>query len=324
MRKLFFLCILNFLFCTTLFSQAILNGIWQGNDRLILFEENDVEEKFDFAVVLRIFYRWYDDRAAESSSFSELKIRDKNDTEARSPENISIRCNTILENESKTAGVYELELIYPSAVYSTGKIAKNESVFIPIAVIDDKIYLDFLINKGFWACASNADGITISTPRFKKEVSSFYIAENDEEKDVYKLRYWKSEMDYTEEKASFSDGNKVFEVNKYLKIGKDVYQCTTGRSSKIRNIEKTSSMPNAVFDSENTICAFGKPYLVKVQNVKDKNDLLKIIEENNKRRKDPPKPLFPVKDIDFKVKDLTEKEMANPFTWNRRNVDIGK
>lgn len=348
MKKIFLICsffIFN-IFNSISQENSILNGIWQGTDRLILFEnQNNDEEngaietvsktepKFDFSVVLRVFYGWYDDRAAENESFSEIKTRDKNDAESRKPEDISIKCHTIFENESKTAGVYELELIYPGAVYTTGKIARRESVFVPIAVIQDKMYLNFLVkdkDSDFWKCASNADGITISKPRIKKEVRSFFInktsdEEGNEYEDIYHLRYWKSEMDYSDSKATFSDGKRTFEVSKYLKIGTDVYQCTTGRSTKIRNIEKAPSMPlDSVFDSDNTICAFGRPYLVKVPSKSTKDDLLLIVAENNKRRKDPPKPLFPPSEIDFHWKEISELEKYNPFTWNRRNIDLGK
>ena len=367
MRKLIFSCALSFLGAFFAFSQnavqpvsrpssaaSILGGIWQGSDRLILFEDGSPDENsgeaaasipFDFSVVLRVFYAWYDDRASEPSSFREIKTRDRNDAESSSPEDISVRCRTVFENESKNAGVYELELIYPGAVYSTGKVARRESLFVPIAVIEGKIYLDFLVNPdlesengnvrvvksdsdaGYWGCASNADGITISPPRFKKEVNSYYVLKEDDGGDVvYKLRYWKSGMDYDPNAvATFTDGKKTFEVPKFLKIGSHLYQCTTGRGTKIRNIEKTTSMPEGVvYDSDFSICAFGNPYLVRVPNGETKEDLLAIVTENNKRRKDPPKPIFPVSEINFHWKEITELEKYNPFTWNRRNIDLGK
>ena len=372
MRKFIFCCVASFFGALFAFSQngvqsvsrnaqpdSILGGIWQGTDRLILFEsdgserlsegENSNVRSFGFSVVLRVFYAWYYDRAAEDSSYREIMTRDINDAESDEPEDISVKCRTIFENESKNAGVYELELVYPAAVYSTGKKARRESLFVPVAVIDGKIYLDFYVNPnvieengiprvtkndsnaGFWGCASNADGITISPPRFKQEVSSYYVFKNADSsgsaaEDVYKLRYWKSGMDYDANAvATFTDGTKTFEVPKFLKIGSDLYQCTTGRGSKIRNIEKMTSMPqDSVYDSDFSICAFGKPYLVKVPNGNGKENLLEIVAENNKRRRDPPKPPFPVKQIDFHWKEITELEKYNPFTWNRRNIDLGQ
>ncbi len=370
MRKLFFCCAVLFFGAFFAFSQngvqqgraenqskPILGGIWQGTDRLVLFEGRNADSSaddssegalsFDFGVVLRVFYAWYDDRAAENASFREIKTRDRNDAESRTPEDISVNCRVLFENESKNAGVYELELVYPGAVYSSGKVARTESLFVPIAVIDGRLYLDFLVNPkvevengvprvvkgesngGFWGCASNADGITISPPRFRKEVQSYYIVKDEDgigNDAVYRLRYWKSGMDFAPDAvATFTDGARTFEVPKFLKIGADLYQCTTGRGTKIRNIEKTNSMPDGtVYDSDFSICAFGKPYLVRVPNGESKEDLLAIVSENNKRRKDPPKPLFPVSEIDFHWKEITELEKYNPFTWNRRNIDLGK
>ena len=60
---------------------------------------------------------------------------------------------------------------------------------------------------------------------------------------------------------------------------------------------------------------------IKAMELRQKYDKLS---ENNKRRKDPPKPLFPVSEIDFHWKEITELEKYNPFTWNRRNIDLGK
>jgi len=351
MRKYHFSFITLFLCSFLLFPQtqnnsnkneeSVLDGIWQGVDRLILFNENESnlegsiksnKSTFDFSVVLRVFYGWYYDRAAENEKFSEIKTRDKNDTESRPPEDISIKCRTIFENESKNAGVYELELIYPAAVYSTGKVARNESVFVPIAVIDGKMYLDFLTkqSENFWACSSNADGITISKPRIKDEVLSYYTVKmknekNEDEETFYQIRYWKSGMEFSDAKATFTDKENSFEVSKFLQIGKELYQCTTGRSSKIRNVKKSHSMlKETVFDSDNTICAFGKPYLIKIDGKNTKEDLIQIVVENNKRRKSPPKPLFPISEIDFHWKEISELEQYNPFTWNRRNIDLGK
>ena len=315
----------------------LLQGIWQGTDRLIMFSNEN-----EFALVLRVFYQWYNDRAAEPASFSELKTRDRNNTTKSHAEEISIHYITIVENPSKTAGVYELAVKYPY---------EKNPVFIPICIIDGKIYLDFLIkdsasvtdfrffdsttsnektdSNGFYRAAANANGITISLPIFEKEVVSYFIAGTGNE--IYRIRYWLSEMDYSYAKASFSDGDKIFWVDKYLRIGSQVYQCTTGRSSKIRNIQKSSKFEKiAIYDQDGGIIAFGEPYLVKVPEGNDRVALqtssffLNTIEENNKRRKNPPKPLFPPTFPKYHWKDITELELYNSSTWNKRNLDIHK
>lgn len=341
MKRTFFLLAFAFMNAFA-FSGGILGGIWQGDDRLVMFEDGD-GGSFDFAVVLRVFYGWYDDRAAEGAGFSEIRTRDTNDAESALPEDISVSCRTVFENPSKTAGVYELTLSYPSVSGWSGKTFRGESAVVPVAVIDGKLYLDFLVStpveggssggvwtdgkveRGeFWRCASNADGITISPPRFKKEVRSFFVNKRaDGSEDVYRLRYWKSGMEFSGDAASFSDGESVFSVGKFLRIGNDVYQCTTGRSTKIRNIEKTVSMPSgAVFDSDRTICALGGPYLVKVPGEGTRDELLAAVDENNARRRPLPKPLFPPSKVNFRWKEISELEKYNPFTWNRRNIDL--
>ncbi len=305
----------------------LLRGIWQGKDRIIMFSDEN-----EYSVVLRVFYTWYNDRAAEPSKFKELKARDRNDTTSPSAEDISIKYKTVYENESKTAGAYELIVSYPKT---------KEPVYIPVAVVDGKIYLDFLIRDkasentasvngaveksesvnskdGLWKSAATADGITVSPPRFKKEVRSYYI----NGKDVYYLRYWLSGMEYTAQEASFSDGKSSFKVSKYLQIGDRLYQCTTGRSTKIRNVSKANSLPkNAVFDSDLTICALSSPYLVKIEG-KNREELQKLVDSNNARKAPPPKPLFPVPEIEIHWRELTELELYNPRTWNRRMVDL--
>ncbi len=310
----------------------LLQGIWQGTDRLILFADSDSEKSAEFAVVLRVFYGWYDERTSEASGYKEIKARDRNDATSKEAEDISITYRTIFENSSRSAGAYELIVKYPSI---------KETVSIPICVIGGKIYLDFLIkgtasatdffdsaeykqssdNGGLYRAASNADGITVSSPRFKKEVTSYFVHEDN----FYQIRYWESDMEYTYAKATFSDGDETFTVDKYLRVGDKIYQCTTGRSSKIRNIKKAvSNLGKAAHDDENTIFALGKEYLVKVPNGQKHENLQEIIDENNKRRKDPPKPLFPPSEIDFHWKEIAELEKYNPYTWNRRNIDLGK
>ena len=316
---------------------ALLQGIWQGSDRLVMFSNQN-----EFALVLRVFYQWYNDRAAEPASFSELKSRDKNDTTTSPAEDIQIQYTTIVENPSKTAGVYELSIKYPN---------EKIPVLVPLCIIDGKVYMDFLIkdsaevtdlrlsntvsasgeksnSTGFYRAASNASGIMISKPVFDKEVISYFVGDDGE---IYRIRYWLSEMEYSYAKASFSDGDKVFSVDKYLRIGSDVYQCTTGRSTKIRNIQKSTKFEkNAVYDSDGGIVAFGEPYLVKVPEGNDRTALqtsawfLGTVEENNKRKHPAPKPLFPVTFPKYRWKEITELELYNPSTWNRRNLDIHK
>lgn len=320
----------------------LLEGIWQGRDRLLMFSNQN-----EFAVVLRVFYQWYNDRAAEPESFKEIKSRDRNDAASSEGENISVKYITILENPSKNSGIYWLSVKYPH---------DKENYLIPLLVIDGKIYLDFLakasaddsstssssplhgslssssasesaISPGFYRAASSlasSSGILISPPVFKNEVVSYFVNGSE----IYKIRYWLSGMEYSDIKASFTDeenGTKVFSVDKFLKIGANLYQCTTGRSTKIRNIEKFSN-PKKIFtfDSDKIFVALGEPYLEKVPDKTNAVDLLENVTDNNKRRKPAQKPLFPPSEINFHWKEISELEKYNPYTWNKRNLDIHK
>lgn len=333
MRK-FFLCAALLGSALLSFSETppLLRGIWQGSDRLVMFSGSGPSEPL--SVVLRVFYGWYSDRAAEPARFSELAARARNDASAGSAEDVSVSCAVVYENPSRTAGVYELTVGYPAAS-SRGRIRREDTV-VPVAVVDGKLYLDFLVKPapdfvrtgpageggrdGFWRAASNADGITVSPPRISGEVRSFFVSGGD----VYRLRYWRSGMEYADSKATFSDGGRVFEVAKFLKIGAEVYQCAAGRGTKIRNIERLPSLPASSFDSDGTICVIGEPYLVRVPGKDGAGDLLSAVADSNVRRHEPPKPVFPPSNIDFHWKEIEEIEKMNPATWSRRNVDLGK
>lgn len=351
--KRFFVLIFFSFFCFSVFPQnsgeesddvpSLLEGIWQGSDRLLMFSNQN-----ESAVVLRVFYQWYNDRAAEPEYFKEIKSRDRNDATSSESGNISVKYITILENSSKNSGIYWLSVKYTH---------DKENYLIPLLVIDGKIYLDFLakgsavdssttsssplhgslsssssasesaISPGFYRAASSlasSSGILVSPPVFKNEVISYFVNGSE----IYKIRYWLSGMEYSDIKASFTDeknGTKAFSVDKFLKIGANLYQCTTGRSTKIRNIEKFSNHKKTLtFDSDKIFIALGEPYLTKVPDKTSAEDLLENVTENNKRKKPAQKPLFPPSEINFHWKEISELEKYNPYTWNRRNLDIHK
>ena len=85
----------------------LLAGVWQGNDRLVLFGKDGNE----FAAVLRVFSGRYADRAAEPAAYAEYATRDRNDATSRVAEHIEISYITIAENASHTAGAYELQIL---------------------------------------------------------------------------------------------------------------------------------------------------------------------------------------------------------------------
>ena len=287
----------------------LLAGVWQGKDRLVLFGKDGNE----FAAVLRVFYAWYNDRAAEPASYAEYSTRDRNDATSRNAEHIEIKYITLAENESHTAGAYELQILYPG----------NKSyVYVPLAVIGENIYLDFLVKgsaqevdfnpvltsiskttdesgrvsesldlEGFWRDCGAASGLLVSPPHIDKERTGYYFYDNA----FYHIRYWETDMPYTYAKAGFTDGEQSFVVDKYVRSAGKVYTCCTGRRTQIRNIQKSSELSGTyLFDSDGVICAFGSPYLVRLDGKKTRSDVQAITDETNAKRKPPQKPPFPV------------------------------
>ena len=302
---------------------ALLQGVWQGSDRLLLFSGDGSP----FSCVLRVFYGWYDDRAAEGEGFAQILSRDRNNTAAPRPENISIEFKTLVENSAKTSGAYELKIKYP---------ALKDFVYIPLAVVEGKIYLNFLIREDFEEETeenspktetfflkdfSAASGITISPPVIKKELLS-YVADGQ---NVYPVRYWLSEMEENDSRAELYDGEITFSIPKFLQVAGNLYTCTTGLASKIRNVKKTDAFPvDFVTDEEKKIYAFGKEYLVYVPGSGNYEQILNAAQKNNQRRHPPSKPPFPITEPKFRWKEISDIELYDVRTWNRRNLDIHK
>lgn len=318
---------------------ALLEGVWQGSDRLLLFSGKNSS----FACVLRVFYQWYDDRAAESGQFAQISSRDRNNTSAIHPENISIDFKTIFENSSKTAAAFELRIKYP---------ALKDYVYIPLAVVDGKIFLNFFIREAFYENPvlagenfnqenplskndfsvldtevfflkdfSAASGITISPPVIKNELLSYVV----DGKNFYPVRYWLSQMEESEDRAELFDGEKTFSLPKFIQAAGNLYTCTTGRSSKIRNVKKIENFPvNFIADDDNKIYAYGKEYLVYVPGTENYEQILNIAEKNNQRRHPPSSPVFPVKEPEFRWKEISDIEVYDVRTWSKRNLDIHK
>ena len=304
----------------------LLAGVWRGDDRLVLFGKDGNE----FAAVLRVFSGRYADRAAEPASYTEYATRDRNDTTAREAEHIEISYMTLAENESRTAGAYELQIRYPGS---------DEYAYVPLAVIGGDIYLTFLVkgsardadgqpvlagdadsHEGFWRDCGAAPGLLVSPPTVKKERMGYYFSGDA----FYHIRYWETEMPFTYEQAEFSDGEQSFSVDKYVRSAGKVYTSCTGRRTQIRNISKSSELPAHRFDDDGIICVFGSPYLVRVDGGESRDDLLRLTEETNSAPRPPRKSVFPVTFPNVRWPKYEELDIYDPATWNRRMLDVGK
>lgn len=348
------------LFSVKIFSQEeipqLLKGVWKNSSRYFVFDSGYVSDDGGAIpqAVLRTFYTWYDDRAAESSLYSEKNPRDVNNTTSKSPaQEISIKYvpladelfsqadgNGVLQNDGGIlyangipSGAWNLEIKYPN---------RKEIYNVPVAVIGDKLFLKFVIRQsgeagraGFWKDSGNASGILISPPVSSKELLSYFATDSA----VYQIRYWKTDMEYdSSAQAFFSDAGTEYSVPKHLSVAGQIFTCVTGRRTKIRSVKKVSSFPaDCTFNSVlkikssndlngiqvpqesvfSTICAFGEPYLT----LENGKTLEEILAENLKKNPPAPKPLFPphgILDFDWSIIEDPPKD------WNRRVLDHGK
>lgn len=365
----------------------LLQGIWYNTNRYIVFETGYKDGSRDIPqVVLRTHYTWYNDRAAESKSYTEKTgtkttntsgeeksdkmtipqtARDRNNTTAETPEeikitfvplvqeafpesynmNVALSSNITMYAETEPSGAWDAQIQYPRS-----KIIYH----VPLAVIGNELYLNFKVKNvvygnssmdtdsssvfssemtGLWQDYGNASGILISPPVTNTELLSYFITSTA----VYQIRYWQTDMDYDENAvATFSDGSNTYTVKKHLSVGGKIYTCVNGRGTKIRNIEKSNSMPveyktNSVIIQtsstdengapvtstikESTICAIGKPYLTLSDGKKTIEQL--VVEANNRRKPLPP-PVFPPSGLDFHWDIIKELNKYN------RVLSLGK
>lgn len=305
----------------------ILDGIWEGDDRILMFQEKQelekilskqipLEEKKYIWCYLKTFYGWYLDRAAEKNNRQNSEYQyDKNNTVFLDIQNIQIQFKKLIQEENCCA--YELILSYPKS--------KTKSI-IPIAIVDDKIYLDFAIkNKlpqnstfensvyyGSWSRVAKVSGIKISEPIIDDELVSMFITENS----IYKIRYWKTDMEFSNDFATFSDGEKKYEVPKHIFSCGNVYTCTTGRSLVIRNIEKQNIdneflKNELIINEQQNVLAFGKPYLIQKSKDCSLINMMQIVKLNNLQKAPYPDPPFEPSDLDWHLDDINRLEINN-------------
>lgn len=306
----------------------IFDGIWEGDDRYIMFQEKSelekivnnkipYEEKNYIWCYLKTFYGWYLDRAAEKTNRKNSSYSyDTNDTVFKDIQNISIQFRQLINSENCSA--FELILTYPRV---------KEKTVIPVAIINNKLYLDFAIKTskdnnlndeldlnnqnpllGSWSSIGKVSGIKISKPIVSDSLYSLYVTDEC----VYYIRYWKTDMEYSTDFASFSDGVQKYEVPKHIKSSGNVYTCVTGRSLVIRNVErKHLPLENYVMNDEKNVIAFGNPYLSKISERCSLENMMKIVKESNSRRAPMPPLPFEPSNLDWHIDDITKLELNN-------------
>ena len=296
---------------------ALLEGIWTGDDRYVFFIPENTAEKTavkptDIALILKTYYGWFYDRAAEPEAFASQSERFLCTATTKEAERLTVTAEDLLNRPPRydtngnalpyESGAWELVVKY------NGK--KKYETRIPVAVIGNELYLDFVLRfdsedrpassggelRGYWQGVCKRESIGLAPYPRAPEIRSYYVSDDG----MYVLRFWETTMPYTDALASFDDTGKTFSVAKHIVSSASVFTCVTGRSNRIRNIVKTPlDFGDYKLDETGMICVFGKPYMTKVLGRDSAPGLMQIVAEANSRRKDPPPPLFPPSDLNW-------------------------
>lgn len=287
-----------------------LKGIWSGNDRIIFFGGND-----EISIILKEYYGWYYDRAVEPEKFSKINERKRNAATQKTGHDYKVSFEKI-END---VDAWEMTIFIDE---------KTRSI-IPVALIDGKIYLDFLVKSdfsgpnetetfsneseknplnGYWQGQNSENSIRISQRNSKENIISWYITENG----AYQLRFWKTKMAHEDTKAVFSDNSTLYTISKHIFSAGTNYTCVSGRGSNIRNVEKYAEFPfEYKMDRSGKIIALGNSFLTKVEGKDSAENLMEIVNQANSRRKPPAPPLFPEKELDWHWELINQLEKGN-------------
>ena len=289
-------------------------GIWEAKDRYVFFEQNDENEP-EIVVVLKTYYGWYLDRAAEPASYAEKEERTRNTATPRNAEHIKIQNIDTKETGNSLYGALDL-------FYSTWQ--KNT---IPFFLLDDSIYLKYFVLDEreiekteaseqtttpaykFYRGIAPSQGFMISPQYLPKDITGYII---DSEK-LYDVRYWQTDMEYSTDYSNFTYKDDTYEIPKHLRSCNTNFSCVSGRSKKVRNTVKPFEYKkeNYIFnDDEKAFTYNEEPYLKRLADRSTFEDLMKLVKEANSRRKPDPPALFPESDLDWHwdLIDMLEKD----------------
>ena len=299
-----FLVVLLFALISSLPSQENLkklNGIWEGRDRFVFFENAADDENPFFIVVLKTYYGWYYDRASEPVTVSDVQARTPNAATHKDPEIIPYKLNEL-------GDAFQISTSY----------SKHHSDTTTFAIVDDKIYLnpytlivdDMTVSAGPSTGSGTADIGSGSTYFYRGYQSSlgFLMYEQATDHNItllivdgekyYDVRYWLTDMDYDPSYVTFKYKEDTYSVPKHLQADGENYSCVNGRSKKVRNTMPSFllSDSNIIYNKDKTVMIKDtEPYLTKLTDKQTIQDLMQIINEANARRKPDPEPIFPVK-----------------------------
>lgn len=326
--SLFCFLLFSFIFSETLPSKLL--GIWESKDRYVFFEQNDQEDP-QLVVILKTYYGWYLNRAAEPEDYSKKEARVRNTANARNAEHIYIKNLQLTETENSLYG--SLDLAYSGWQKNT----------IPFLLIDGSIYLSYFEkdipaeideNKSwnFYRGIAPSKGFMISPQSLPENITGYII---DGEK-LYDVRYWKTDMDYSTDYISFIYKDDTYQIPKHIRSCETNYSCVSGRSKKVRNTVKAFKYKadDYIFNDDASVFTKNEePYLKELADKETFEELIKIVKDANSRRKPDPPALFPESDLDWHWDLIDLLESGNPIiqkvrerqrAFGPRGKDIGK
>ena len=326
--SLFCFLLFSFIFAETLPSKLL--GIWESKDRYVFFEQNDQEEP-QLVVILKTYYGWYLNRAAEPEDYSKKEARVRNTANARNAEHIYIKNLQLTETANSLYG--SLDLAYSGWQKNT----------IPFLLIDGSIYLSYFekdipaeidenISWNFYRGIAPSKGFMISPQSLPENITGYII---DGEK-LYDVRYWKTDMDYSTDYISFIYKDDTYQIPKHIRSCETNYSCVSGRSKKVRNTVKAFKYKadDYIFNDDASVFTKNEePYLKELADKETFEELIKIVKDANSRRKPDPPALFPESDLDWHWDLIDLLESGNPIiqkvrerqrAFGPRGKDIGK
>ena len=142
MKKNCFFVLITIFFLINGFSQNIPDefyGIWESKDRYVFIEEQETKNENQIVIYLKTYYGWYVDRTVEPKEYDEKVKRSRNSSTPKNAEQIYFEIQPINQTDSIMIAddslAFEINLRY----------SKNEIRKIPVALINQHIYLDFYI-----------------------------------------------------------------------------------------------------------------------------------------------------------------------------------
>ena len=298
-----FLVVLLVALISPVFSQQIpekLKGIWEGKDRFIFFENAADDKNPELVIILKTYYGWYYDRAAEPVTYSELEPRTRNTATHKDPEVIPYTINAF-ENISDA---YQLSITF----------SKHYSNTTSFAIINDRIFLNMytkydINQENLWRGWQYSEGFIMNNQPVDENISLLIMLDDK----FYDVRYWQTDMDYSTDYITFEYKDDSYTIPKHLHSCETNYSCVSGRSKKVRNAVKPFEYKSEDYifnDNQKVFTKNEEPYLKRLADRSTFEDLMKLVKDANSRRKPDPPALFPENDLDWHwdLIDMLEKD----------------